>query len=815
MIQLLQDLRYAFRQLVRNPGFAGVAILTLALGIGANSAIFSTVNGVLIEPLPYSEPDRLMFIHSDLPRLGFERFWVSAPEFYDYQEDSAAFEEIGAYTVGEINVSGEAEPVRVKTVVMTAELWEVLGVEAALGNVFTREQDVPGAELVVVLSDGLWRRAFGGDPSIVGQTVRINEQTVQIAGVMPADFDVADSGAEVFMPMHLDRSRRLPRGSHNLYMIGRLAPGVSEEEARAELDVLIGRWDEKHAGLHRFDPGIHGLDFIPLREYLVGDVRGELRLLLGAVLFVLLIACANVGNLLLVRAEARRKEIAVRTALGAGRRRLLRQFLTEGLVLSTLGAALGLLVAHGGLRLLLSINPESLPRIEGVELDGRVLLFTLGLALLTGIVFGLAPALHLTRASLNEALREGGQRSTSGSVRQRLRLGLMIAEVAIAVVLVIGAGLMVRSLHGLFQVDAGFEPDDILTFAVSPPYVNYPERRDVTAFYERLLERLEALPGVDSAAIANGLPPKRPVDANNTVFEGLPEPPPNEPYNVDFWQFVSPDFFTTLEISLVEGELFDAGDMEGAPPVAIVNQTTVEIFWPDENPIGQRVKSVLPNYPWHRVIGVIKDVKQAGLDAPAGTEIYFSYPQTPSTQHFTPRTMYVILRSELPETSLVAAVRRAVTEIDASLPLAELRTMEEVFGESLARERLLTWLLAIFGVLALVLAAVGTYGVLSFAVAERRREIGIRMALGAEVKQVVKMLLTQGLVIAGIGLAIGVGLALALSRVVQYQFYGIAGTDPSTYVAVVIFIGLVATLACLLPARRAARVDPVEVLREE
>ncbi|NJL27494.1 MAG: ABC transporter permease [Thermoanaerobaculia bacterium] len=633
---LLQDLRYALRYLLRSPGFAVTAVLTLALGIGANSAIFSVLNGVLLKPLPFEEPDRLMYFSTRFPTIGHDEFPLALSEFLDFQEDNQTFAQVAAWIVTSVNLSGADEPLRATAIQTTYEVFEVLKVRAALGRVLERGDDEPGKPDVIILSDGLWRRAFGADPRVLGRTIEFNGRAAEVIGVLPPGIDLLDAGVEVWLPLPIDRSDRRDRGEHHFSMIGRLAPGVSEAQAQADLALVLRRWGERSELFHRFAPDFHMLQFWPLSQKMTGAVRPALWMLLGAVGFVLLIACANVANLLLMRAETRRKEIAVRASLGAGRHRLLRQFLTEGMALSFIGGAVGLLASYWGLRLLLTAYPHSVPRSAEVGLDGWVVLFTLAVTLGTGFVFGLAPSFHLTDRSLIEALREAGQRTTAGSARHLLRRALVVAEVALAVVLVVGAGLMLRSLWNLLDVDAGFDREGVLTFNVLLPRASHPKSSETLLFFDRLVRQIEVLPGVESAAIARGLPPKRPVDAFDATFEDLPPPPPGEPRNIDFWQMISPDYFETLGIPLVDGRAFTTADSRTAPPVAIVNQTLARVFWPGQNPLGKRLRARGP-FKFHTVVGVAKDVKQNGLDAAVGTEIYLPYPQTADNYPVLPR----------------------------------------------------------------------------------------------------------------------------------------------------------------------------------
>jgi putative ABC transport system permease protein len=813
--QLRQDLTHALRMLRRSPGFAVIAVLTIGLGIGANSAIFSVINGVVRKPLDYAEPDRLMFVTAQFSNLNFDKFWVSPPEYFEYKEHTRAFADLAAYTTGAVNVSEGDQPERVNAAFVTANMFAVLGVRPAVGQVFTAEQDRPNAEPVVVISHELWRRTFGGDPSVVGRQVRIQGQSRTVLGVMPPGFDLHDAKAQVWAPLGLDPSNQQNRGSHSLYLVGRLAPGVTQGQADSELRSMLRQWREWVGAGHVPNDSTHRLQMEPLKDEVVGGVRKALWVLQGSVALVLLIACANVANLLLARAEARHKEFAVRTALGAGRGRILRQFTTEGIVVSMLGAALGLALAYGGLKALLAANPESIPRAAEVSLDPAVLGVTVAVAVLTGLVFGLAPLLHIGHATVARSIREGGTRATHGAGRNRLRRGLVVAEIALAVMLAIGAGLLIRSFENLTSVDAGFASRDRVTFGLVLPQASYPDSVRRVQFFGDLARKLEAIPGVEAVAAMQGLPPFRQVNANDIGIEGYaPAPGSNLPApNVDYFQAATAGYFATMGIALRQGRGFEAGDAAG-PPVVVINEAFARRFYPQQSPLGRRVRACCgDSVPWFTIVGVAADVKQGGLDADPGTELYFNYEQSPRHLGFTPGSMNVVLRTRRPLDALAPSIRRAVREMDPALPVVQLRTMGEVVGASVTRQRLLSLLLGIFASVALALAAIGTYGILSYMVAERQREIGIRMALGAGPGRVGRLVLGQGLGIALVGVGLGIAGAFALSRLTTSLLYGVSPSDPVTFVGVASVITLVAAAACLVPIRRARRVDPLTVIR--
>lgn len=818
MKSLAQDLRYAVRLLLKSPGFTLLAAITLALGIGANAAIFSVVNSVLLRPLPYQSPDRLMFVYSQFPSMNFDRFWVDPMEYWEYREKNRSFEKLGAYVTGAVNVSGGEEPVRADAALASAGLFEALGVDAQLGRYYGAAEDLPNGDPVTVISDGLWRRAFGADRGILGRRIKVDGADRTVIGVMPPGFGLGNERIDVWIPLALDPARPGFRGNHYLYLVGRLKPGVSIDQAKSELAGLVARWEDELPDDHTPHPEDHPMLIRPFLEDLVGDVRPKIQLLMGAVGLVLLIACANVANLLLARAEARQKEIAVRTALGADRGRLVRQFLTESVVLSLLGGFLGLILAYWGVRAIVAANLDSIPRVDEIGLDSRALLFTIGISLLTGLLFGLAPALHARTGAFFDSLKEGGQRTTANAGRLLLRRSLVVAEVALAAMLVIGGGLLIRSFWLLTQVDPGFDPKGLLSLQIALPDATYPDDNQVNAFYARLLDRLRQLPEVEEAAAMNGLPPNRQVNANDTEFEGVPEPPNGPIHNVDYWQFVTHGYFETMGIPVLQGRAFNASDAKGTPGVAVVNETLANLFWPGQSPLGKRVKTPgrrdFEN-PWLTVVGVVKDVKQGGLDKKTGTELYFLTDQSTDTVGGAADTMYLVLRTEGDPLRLVSSVREEIRRLDPALPLADVRPMTDVIFASVAQPRFVAFMVLVFAIVALALAAIGTYGVLAYTVEQRTQEIGVRMALGAQARQVLQMILAQGAWLVGLGLLLGVGGALALRRVLASVLFGVTPTDPAILGAVILVLSAVAFAACYLPARRATRVDPLVALRNE
>ena len=814
----MQDFRYAFRMLRKAPGFAGAAILTLALGIGANTAIFSVLNAVILKPLEYQQPERLMRLASTFP--SYDEFWISLPEYIEFREWTKAFSSVGIYQTFESNMSAPERPQRVRSMLATHDLFTTLRVSPRLGRVFEEADNRPGAAEVAILSDGPWRSSFGGDRQIVGKAIEIDGLKRTIVGVMPPAFDIADQRVQLWLPLTVNRATA-NRGGHNYYMIGRLADGQTVASSRAELETLLAQWRQRAFGLRAAEapgptngflhaPGTtgHRWRIDPLFGRIVGTATTAVWVLQGAVVLVLLIACANLSTLLLSRAESRRREFAVRAALGATLGRLLRQSIAEGCLLSTVGGVLGVGVANAGLRALIAAFPESLPRSGNIQLDWRVLTFTLGVALMTGIIFGIAPLLHLAPQSSAGALKEGGLRTAGG--RHMLRRGLVVSEVALAVALVVGAGLLLRTVDNLARVDAGFDRSRLVTFGISLPAARYPMPADRLTFQRRLMDQLGGTPGVLKVAGMTGLPPFRQVNANSTDIEGFSFGQPGDYPTVDYYQQVTPGYLGTMGIPLVEGREFTPADGDPNNPVVLVNHTMARAFWPGQSPLGRRLRPCCnPAMPWFTVIGVARDVKQGGVEKKAGTELYFNAGRN------APGTMNFVIRTPLSASALANTIQKAVASLDPSLPIIRLREMDEVFDDAIGRPRLLAQLLTIFAILALLLSSIGTYGVLSYMVTERRREIGIRVALGATRQSVLRMILRQGLGLTSAGIAIGLVIALVSGRAVTSLLFGVSATDPVTIAGVVALIAAAAIVACYVPGRAATRVDPMVALRVE
>jgi len=816
MENFLQDLRYGARMLIHRPGFSLVAVITLALGIGANTAIFSVVNAVLLRPLPYKEPSKLVRIYSEFPTMNLRKFWMSPPEFIDLQNEANSFESMGAWRLGGVNVGTAGEPIRVTAASITRGLIDALGVQPAAGRNFDYQEDRAGGPATVLISDGLWRRAFGADKDIVGKEIEINGVPFTVIGVMPRGFSFpagSSDPADVWLSLQFDERNPGGRANHYLNVIGRLKPDASVDQARSEVSSLIEGWRNEHRAQHLLNPEFHPVLMMSLYEDVVAPARPAVLLLLGAVAFVLLIACVNVANLLLARAEGRRREFAMRMALGAGRARLLRQFLTEGLTLVAFGAIAGIVLARVGLAAVIASAPDSVPRTAEVGLDGTVLLFTLGISLFSVVVFALAPIVQMRDRDLIQWLRAAGQRTSAGGGSHRMRRILVMAEIALAVIPVIGSGLMIRAFWKLQQVDLGFNPQSVVAFSLQVPPASY-KNPDRLRFATQLQERLSSIPGVQSAAFASGLPPLRPIDANDTDIEDYHMTPDGPAENVDFWNTVGEDYFKTLGIRTIEGRTFVESDRaDSAQRVVVINQSLARRFW-ESSPIGRRLNPQFGNTPiWFTIIGVVEDTKNLGVDKPAGTELYLLQPQVASA--FVSSQMNFVVRTTGSPAGIAASIRRTVGDLDARVPVYKLTTMPDLVGASLVRPRFLALLLGTFSVIALSLAAVGIYGVMAYTVAERTQEIGVRVALGATTRNVLGMIVGQGLRLTVVGLAAGLTGAVLLTRWMASLLFEIAPTDPLTFGLVGIGLLAVGLLACFVPARRAAKVDPIVALRYE
>jgi putative ABC transport system permease protein len=806
MDTLLQDVRYALRRLRRSPGFTVVAVLTLALGIGANSAIFSVVNAVLLRSLPYEEAERLVLV-AHVNREG-NPAPMSPANFRDVRAEARSLEDLSFWHYSGRTLTGVGDPVRLQGAAVGERFFEVMRARPLLGRTFRADENEPGRNRVAVLGHAFWQQRFGADPRVVGRTVTLDGEPYEVVGVMPEEFGFPGN-RDLWFPREYDADfvSDASRGAWFISGIGRLKPGVPHEQAAREVAALGKRLQQQYPDSNT------GLEFtsVSLYEQTVGNVRVSLLVLLGAVGLVLLIACANVANLLLARAAAREGELAVRTALGAGRGRLVRQLLAESVILGLLGGAAGLLLAVWGTSALVALEPQGIPRLADVRVDGTVVAFTLGVALLSGLLFGLLPAMQVTRSGLAGSLREGGRGALSGRGSIRTRNALVVAEMALAVVLLAGAGLLIRSFVQLQSVDPGFRSEGALSFTLALPDAAYGEGDAGAVFYRGLLERLEALPGVRSAAAVSDLPMGNSANFLTFEVEGREPPTPGQEPVSQILR-VTPDYFRTLGIPVARGREFSAEDRAGAPGVVVINQETARRFFPGEDPIGKRILLSLgpdtTSVPWE-VVGVAGDVRQFGVDADPQPAMYFPAAQGPSG------SMGVVVRTAVPPLSLAGAVRRAVAGLDPNLPVNELRPLEQLTADSVSQPRFYMLLLSVFAGTALALAAIGIFGVISYGVAQRTREIGVRMALGAEPASVLRVVVGGALGLAGIGVGLGVLGALAGTRLLSGLLYGVAATDPLTYAGVAVLLLGVAALASWLPARAAVRVDPVVALRAE
>ena len=798
---MFSDLRYAFRQLVKNPGFASVAILTLALGIGACTAIFSVVNGVLLRPLDFPQPDRIVVIReTNLPQ--FPEFSVSPPNYLDWAKQTKSWQYLAAYSGAQVNLTGEGEPQRLVGVKATGHYFDVYQIKPVLGRTFIPEEDAPGKDHVVVLSHAFWQRVFGSEPNVLGRAIQLNGEPYTVIGVAPPHFGEA-SKVDTWVPMGFkpDETAADARGGHYLNVVGRLRPSVNITSARSELELLAAQLARQYP-----DSNLGwGVTMSPILDYSVRDVRPILYTLLGAVGCVLLIACANIGNLLLARATARHRELSIRTALGASRARLVRQLLTESIVLGLAGGAAGVLFARWGLDLLLALAPSNLPRTNDIHLDASVLIFSLALSALTGVIFGIAPALLAAHTDVQEGLKQGARGSTDA--RGRLRGALVVVEVAFALVLLGGAGLLARSFMRLTHVDPGFAPEHATVLRLALPEKKYEKSEQQLAFADALLSRLRVLPGVQAAGLTHSLPLISDWVLGFKI-EGRPEVRPADLPNTNYYS-VTPDYFPAMGIRLIRGRLFNQHDDARAPRVAIINETLARQFFPNEDPIGKRI--LVTNGPdvWRQIVGIVGDIKQYGVDKETTSQTYEPYAQYPF------RSLNVVLRTSDSGASLAGALRPAVYAVDKDQPVGTIQPLEEILGATIAKQRFAMLLLIVFSSVALVIAAVGIYGVMAYSVVQRTGEFGIRMALGAQRSDVLRLVLSYAGKLVSLGLVIGLGATFAASRLMGSMLFQTNAHDPLTFSLTTLLLAAVAIAACLLPAHRATRVNPIEALRTE
>jgi putative ABC transport system permease protein len=805
MQTLWRDLRYGARMLLKKTGFTLIAVFTLALGIGANTAIFSVVNSVLLRPLPYPNAERLMTIWEDhRARNGPVNEWTSPTGFEDWRDQAKSFDHVVALQDWQPTLTGQGDPEQLVGAQVSHDTFAMLGVTPALGRSFRPEEDRRGVESVVIISHGLWRRRFGADPSLVGKKISLNGESRVVIGVMPAGFKFPIiAGADIWRPIQPALNPGCQRGCITVRVMARLKPGAAEAQARAELNSVAARVEQQFPDTNTKV----GATLVPLHEFLVGPVKTQMMALLVAVGFVLLIACANVANLLLARSATREKEIAIRASLGAGRWRIARQLMSESLLLASIGGAAGLLLAYGLVDLLVSFSPQGTPRLDEIGIDRLVLGYTMAITVLTGLLFGSAPVWQLFKADLNQSLRDGGKGLHGARSGRRVLSALVVAETALALTLLVGAGLLIRSFIRLQRVDPGFNPRNVLTAVVTLPQAVYPERNQIAPFYSQLLERVRTLPGVQSAAAVSSLPLAGNDNDAGFLIEGRPAPQPDQ-RPVAWVSSVSQDYFRTMGMRLIAGREFTERDNENSPKVVIISQATARRHFQNEDPIGKRIGNGRPDG-WREIVGITADVKHFGLTQDARVSMFFPDRQRPSRQ------MFIVARTTADPLSMGPALRGAVAAMDKNLAVSNISAMEEVTSQSIGQERFTLLLLGVFSALALSLAVAGIYGMMSYAVAQRTHEIGVRLTLGAQTRDVLKLVVTQGMTLVLAGVGIGLASSLALTGFIKGLLFGVSATDPMTFVAISILLSIIALLACYLPARRATKVDPMVALRSE
>jgi len=798
--------------LLKSPGFTLIAVVALALGIGANTAIFSVVNAVLLRPLPYKAPEELVWLWGTNPQNDIKQETASYPDFNDWRQQAQSFNGMAGFASSAPILGGtEGEPERLRAGVAIGDLFSVLGVEPALGRKFLPEENEEGKHRVVLLSHALWQRRFGGDPGIVSRQVMINNNQHTIVGVLPATFQDPLPGEgqrlEMWLPLSVTANMKQARRGDFLNVVARLKPGTTRQQAEAEMTGITAQLEKQYPNTNTG----WGIIVQSMHETITGDVRPALLVLLGAVSVLLLIACANVANLLLARATARQREIAIRAALGASRGRIIGQLLTENVLLSLCGGVLGLLFAYWGMDALLALSPGNIPRLDSIGIDRAVLLFTIGVSLVTGLVFGLAPALTVSKPQFNDTLKDGGRGGMEGGTARRLRSGLAVAEIALSFVLLVGAGLLIRSFLQLQDVNPGFSADHLLTVNLSLPAAKYPENQQVVNLYDQLLARLAVQPGVQSATVTTALPLAGGSEYAAFTVEGrIPARTDRQPDAES--RIVGPDYFRALQIPLRKGRLLEERDAIGAPDVVVINETMTRKYFGGDDPIGKRITfgdAQAADAEWFTVVGIAGDVRGSSLNAEPYAQVYGSYRQSPR------RAMTVVLRTAGEPLALAAIVRQQVAALDPQQPLYNMRTAEQVLAASIARPRFNMLLIALLAGIALVLAGIGVYGVISYSVTQRTRELGVRMALGASAGNVLKLVVGEGMFLAGIGIAIGIAAAIGVTRIMASLLYAVTATDPFTFVSLALLLAAIAFVACYIPARRATKVDPMVALRYE
>jgi putative ABC transport system permease protein len=810
MQTLWQDVRYGLRMLTRSPGFTVIGVVVLALGIGANTAIFSVADAFLLKPLPFPQLDRLVAVLEQAPNQTLDTTSVSPANFQDWKKQAHSFEPLAASAWDEVNLSGAGTPEKVQGFLVTANFFETVGVKPLLGRAFLPEEEQPGHDQAVLLSYGLWQRHFGADPSIVGKTVRLDSRTCTVVGVMGKGYNFPTT-AEIWLPLALQPKDWSARNSHYLEIVTRLKPGVTVQQAQAEMTTIARRLSDTYPQTN----GNWRARVMTMRHFAVGDYTWQYTLLLfAAVGLVLLIACANVANLQFARATGRLREVAIRRALGASRWRIVRQLLMESVLLAFAAAALGLLLAEWGIELILSNMPPDVAKFivgwDKIRLDGRALAFTVAVAVIAGIIAGLAPALQGSAPNLNEALKEGGRGSSAGRSRSRLRSALVVSQVALAVVLLVGAGLMVRGFRALLNVNQGFSPESLLTMRIALPDSKYATPAQLAAFYDQALQKLAAIPGAQAVTSASGIPFGHSLSTQMLNIEGSPPINPSDRKTATS-EVISPNYFRLMHIPLREGREFGESDGADSPRVAIISQSLAQRYWPGQSPLGRRIKvgTYDSENPWMTVIGVVGDVKYEWTDLGPPAELYRPYRQSPRDY------CTFVLRSNGNPMALAAAARGQIASIDPDQPIFDVKPMDRVIMETIMGIAYVAVMMAVIGVMALILSSAGIFGVMAYSVSERTHEIGVRMALGAQARDVMRMILGRGILLAAAGLLIGLPVSMALARLLSSLIFGVSAADVVTFAGASIVLGGVALLACYLPARRATRVDPMVALRYE
>ncbi len=820
MENLWNDLSYAIRMLIKNPGFTTVAILSLAIGIGANSAIFSVTDALLLRPLPYKDSERLAILWNRSPGLNIAQDWFSPGMYLDVKTQNQVFDDVAITIGGSFNMTGQGEPERVDGARVSSSLFTLLGASPLLGRLLLPEEDEPGKPPAAILSNGFWERRFGRDPEVLGKTLTLNGNNFTIVGVMPPDFYLnkevmpAVNGirtADILLPLPLSESARTDRDHEDFNIFARLKEGVTVAQAQADMNVIADRMKQQYPGNYPATGGLT-ISVVPLLDQVVGDIRLALYVLFGAVGFVLLIACVNVANLLLARATVRQKEMAIRAAVGASRVRLLRQLLTESVLLAITGGVIGLMIALVAVKVLRVFGPENIPRLNSVGVDVKAIAFTFSISLLTGVIFGLVPAFSASRVDLNKVLKDGGRTSQGGGTFGRghyqIRKLLVISEVALSLVLLIGAGLLIRSYRSIARSNPGFDPHNVLSLRLSLPGIKYSTPDAVSGFYKQLDERVKALPGVEYVGTNYQLPLSSVALAWEPVTVDGYLPREGESLIISSSGYTNPDYFRAMGIKLLKGRFFNEHDIRGAQEVAIVDDKFAERFWPDQDPIGKRMRRG-DSGPWRVVVGMVADEREFGAETEPPITAYFPVEQ------FNIGSRFLVARTTSDPVQLTQSVIKEIQTLDPELPVYDVSTMEQRLYDSLARQRFSMLLLGVFALFAVILAAIGIYGVMAYSVNQRTHEIGIRMALGAQPRNILRLVIRQALILVTVGIAIGLAAAFALTQVMSSLLYGVSTTDALTFALTAFALGAIALFASYIPARRAARVDPMVALRYE